>query len=137
MSIILIAPYGDGRNVTSDAFVRPLRAAVGNGILEVNSDRGLWKSAQVQFMDRNADYHRDAEEPSEAFEKDIQDTFAFVADWIDERRNELLEMRRSGLKLILLFDFVIDQDQFELNVPPALMRAAGAAEVPIKMISND
>ncbi len=136
-TISLIASFADGRNVTEDAFVRPLRASVGDRVIRVESNKGEWRSARVEFMNRRADEFRDADEPSEAFARDIADTLAFVARWIDERRTELLRIHAAGLGVVLLLNLFIDQDQMDWLLPPALLRAAGAAEIPIQTITND
>jgi hypothetical protein len=56
-SILLIASFTDGRNVSEETFVPPLRAAVGERVLRVESGRGKWSSAKVEFMNRGADHY--------------------------------------------------------------------------------
>src|SRR5258708_26442333 len=95
---------GRGGTVGGPVLGGPIRATADERIIRVESDKGPWSSAKVEFFNRSADHYRDAEEPSEAFGQEIADTLEFVARWIDERRAELEGVRSSGLDLVLLFD---------------------------------
>lgn len=137
LEMTLVGSFPDGQIVSEDKFAGPLRAVVGERVLRVESGHSKWQSGQVQFMNRNLEFYKDAAEPSEVFFAEIAETFVFIASWIDERRSELDAVRKSGLHVFLLIDVFMDQDQMELTVPPVLMRALGMAQIPIQIIGND
>jgi hypothetical protein len=137
VSIVLIASYPDGRNVGRTDFVAPLVALPSDQVTSVTFDGGAWTSSSIEFLNSSLDSYRAHAEPSEAFFEDVERTFAGVANWIDERRDLLRSVRESGLELTLLVDMVIDQDQMELVLCAAVLRAAGEASIPIQLITND
>jgi hypothetical protein len=136
-SIVLISSYPDGRNVSRSEFVGPLVALPSDRVTSVTFDGGAWTSSNIEFSNFNLDSYRAQAEPSEAFFEDVERIFSGVASWIDERRGLLKSVRESGLELTLLVDMVIDQDQLELVLPAAVLRAAGEAGIPIQVITND
>jgi len=136
-SIVLVASFPDGRIASEDSFVRPLGASVGKRIVRVKSGTSEWEAANVEFINRSLDHYRNTEEPAEAFFAELAETLTFVAGWIDDRQIEFDRIRKSGLKVFLLINLSADQDQMELILPPAVLRAAGAAELPIQIITND
>jgi hypothetical protein len=137
VEITLVASFPDGQIVSEDAFVGPVRAVAGGRVLRVESGHRKWQSGQVEFLNRNLEFYKDAAEPSVAFFEEIADTLAFIAGWVDERRSELEAVRRSGLKIFLLLDIFMDRDQMELTLPPVLLRACGEAQIPVQIVSND
>jgi hypothetical protein len=133
-----ISPWADGRNVLRDHFVDPLRLVVGDGgVLAIEAGAGEWRSAKAVFFNREANAYADREEPSAAFEEDITAAFAAVAEWTDSRSAALRDLRATGLKVVLLIDLFMNDDQMEIVLPSAMLQALGSANVPVHIISND
>jgi hypothetical protein len=136
-SIMLVASFPDGRNVGLDDFVGPLQAQASDDPVKVSYDRGQWASSTIEFFNRSLEDYRDEPEPSAAFFDEITTALTRVAEWIDERKGPLQDIRRSGLDVSLLVDMDIDQDQMELRLSPDVSRACGEAGISIEIITND
>jgi hypothetical protein len=138
IDISLIASHGDGRPVTSNEFIRPLAPTDSDGLLRVVADRGKWASGLVEFVrtDDVKEAYKDADEPSDAFAKDLARSLGRIAAWLGRRTVALRKMAKSGLDPTLIVSMWIDQDQMDLVLPPDLLRACGEGGVRIQLITN-
>jgi hypothetical protein len=136
MGVFLVASYPDGKNVRAEDFTLKLSISESDGVSCV-ADRGTWVSALVTFADLRLSDFQSAEKRSAAFSEALQGRLAAAAKWLGERRETLRQMARDGLGMFLLLDAFIDQDQFEIDLPPALLLACGECDVKIKVLTND
>jgi hypothetical protein len=61
-----------------------------------------------------------------------------AAEWLASVGPEPFELlRQRQVKMRILVDVRIDQDQFELELPPELTACCGRARLGIYLISND
>ena len=127
--------YDDGKNVTSEAFVAPLRVSdQGMGAL---ADRGAWKSALITLSSRLIKDYESYDEPHDAFAADLASDLQRAADWLEERRTEIDKLKSRGMHLDVFADLWIDQEQMELSLPHSLMRVCGELGLKLEVITND
>jgi len=137
VSIVLVASYPEGRNVGRSDFVDMLATPPTDRVAAVTFDEGPWASSKIEFLNRQLHGYQSHAEPATAFFEEIQKTLTDVARWIDDRKAPLKNARESGLEVSLLLDMVIDQDQLDLILPAAILRAAGEAGIPVQVITNE
>jgi hypothetical protein len=139
----LQASREDGRGVTSEEFLAPLRILAGE-VAATRADGGNWASGMVYFaVVRYSDFDHidnsiDAGAQSEQFFEAIVEAFQATARFLDQRSPEITDsMRALGLLLQLFVDVRMDQDQMELEVPPELLASCGRHKLKMFLISND
>ena len=127
--------YDDGKNVTSEAFVAPLR--ISDERMEALADRGAWKSALITLSRRTIKDYEDCDEPHDAFAADVTSDLQRAAQWLQERRIEIETLKGRGMRLDVFVDLWIDQEQMELSLPPSLLGVCGDLGLKLEMITND
>jgi len=139
----LQASRRDGRGVTTDEFVAPLKIQAGE-VEATHSDGGAWASGMVYFAVvryaafAHVDTSADAGAQSEAFYAGVVEAFRAAGRFLNRRRPELTAgIRAAGLSLRLFVDVRMDQDQMELEFPPELLAACGRHGLSVYVISND
>jgi hypothetical protein len=84
-----------------------------------------------------ADYKRFGTERYEEFEKDLQNSLGDFAEWLGTIPTENMDrVRTSGLKVMVLVTFWMDQDQMEFNLLPSLSSELGRLGLKLYLMSN-
>jgi hypothetical protein len=129
--------------VSTSKFLDQLAIQPGE-VESTRADGGAWASGMVYFaVVRYSDFaHVDASSDggaqSIAFEAGIAKAFQTAARFLDRRPPAITAaMRAEGLSLRLFVELRMDQDQMELEFPPALLAACGRHSLGIYVISND
>jgi hypothetical protein len=81
---------------------------------------------------------RSAKEPNTEMSRRLDANFRFIAEWLDRQSSDTFnEVRANKLIVDIFIDVWMDQDQMELALPAALLRACGRLDLPIEIMSND
>jgi hypothetical protein len=142
---LLIGLQASGRpdGVTAAEFLAPLNIQLGEAE-DTRADGGAWASGMVYFpVVRYCDFAHvdtsaDAGAQSIAFEAAVGEALRAAGQFLDRRPPSVTAaMRAAGLKLRLLVEVRMDQDQMELEFPPELLAACGRHGLGVSVISND
>lgn len=131
ISCSLVASRSDGKNVGKSEFVDLLDVEG----FATTSDRGAWASSTVELLTlRCSDFSGD--EPYEAFSSALSSGLETTAQWLS-RNSRALARRPTELKVMVLLEATIDQDQIDLEIPPVLMSACGQCSASLQIVSNE
>jgi hypothetical protein len=80
----------------------------------------------------------DAGARSEAFAKFVRDGLLNAAAWLGRQDSRIFaDLRAAGRKTDVFVDGWIDQDQFDLDLPPEFLKACGALGLTVSILTND
>jgi hypothetical protein len=86
----------------------------------------------------NVDVTADAGARSEAFDAAVREGLVRAAEWLAHQPPAVFEdLRKAGHKTDVFIGGWIDQDQFDLNLPPEFLRACGTLGLTISICTND
>ena len=132
IEVFLVASFPNGMNVSHADFIAPLEV----DDRPTTSDGGQWRTSTVELFSLLREQFATADEPSVAFDQEIRRQLIEVARWLELRSSKLLALV-DELKVTLLIDMLIVQDQMDINLPSELMRICGCCDVSIQLITND
>lgn len=134
--VSLRAWHPSGNPISGQEFVKALSTNASSFVV-VGS--GLqWEAARIVGFELSLEAYKDIEEPYEAYAKSLHDSFIGFSEWLATLSAKSLELLRSrGMNLDVFIGLWIDQDQFDLELPAALMAETGRLRLPIKIVSND
>src|SRR5687767_8955690 len=112
--IALQASAGGRRGTRPEDFIQPLEITPDDGVSGARAVE--WGASVVEFPAvRRRDFHQ-ADEPSEAMFRRVDEVFLLAARFLDARPSEVFAaFRAAGLKVRLFVDVWMDQDQMELT----------------------
>jgi len=67
----------------------------------------------------------------------VAELFTEIGSWLDSRRVQLTGMRSKGLRVALILNGDVDQDQLDLDLEPEFLATCGLASVSIQIITNE
>jgi hypothetical protein len=137
ISISLLASFSDGRNVDKDTFITPLELSDCDQIVSFEVDQGKWGSAYIVFLQEDISSYMSNPEPYTAFYQKIDSVFIYLQDWLSKRKNCIHEMLAKELKISLLVDMWIDDNQMDLELPSSLLLVCGECNINFQIITND
>jgi hypothetical protein len=110
----------------------PVAVEYGPGVPRVR----LLSVAKEDFAE--VDTTTDAGARSEAFAATLRDGLVRAADWLDRQPpGVFLELRTAGRVTDVFISGWIEQDQFDLDLPPEFLRACGALGLTVSICTND
>lgn len=110
----------------------PVTVESGPGVPRVR----LLSVAQEDFA--QADTTADAGAKSEAFAAAVRDELVRVAKWLARQPPAVFEkLRADGRVTDLFVGGWIEQDQFDLDLPPDILQACGALGLTVSICTND
>ncbi len=136
--IALQASFGDGRNISESDFIKCLTIAGEDPIEGTTADRGNWASSCINFsIVRLSDFSTE-DEPHEAMSATLMTVLNGVSSFLNRQSVAAFEDFQSReLKVNLLVDVRMDEDQMEFDLPSGLIASCGRLGLGIYMISND
>lgn len=141
--LIGLQASGRDRGVTAVEFLAPLAIEPGE-VEAIRADGGPWASGMVYLgvvrfsAFDSVDSSIDAGAQSEAFHAGVIDAFRAAGRFLDRRSPEVTAaLRSAGLSLRVFVEVRMDQDQMELEFPPAFLAACGRHGLGIYVLSND
>jgi len=129
-----------GRKIGPGDFLERLLIAPGDPV-KVEDGPGaarirLLSVAQEDFA--HVDTTADAGARSEAFAAAVHDGLVRAAKWLAQQQPAVFaELRAGGRVTDVFVGGWIEQDQFDLDLPPEFLRACGALGLTISICTND
>jgi len=137
LSVNLVASFKNGDNVPFETFLGKLMPSQ-ESPYKYKKSKGAWESALIVLAEEELKNYASDDEPSESFFAAINSKFNDAANWLSNIENRLFEeFREIGLSLSLIIDSWIDQDQFELKIPPKFLAECGNKGIELYVITND
>jgi hypothetical protein len=96
-----------------------------------------WQAASVELLEVAFEELQGAEEPHEAFAARIDRGLRRAAEWLLSRPVEAFERWRvAGRKVDILIGGWLNDQQFDLELPPVFLLACGRAGLSIQICTN-
>ena len=106
--------------------------------VRIKESTSAYQTSLIFFVDESLEEHTDATERHESFNSAIEARLLSAAAWLESRDPDAFDRcRAAGLQVDVLIYSWIDQDQFEVTLPPSFLRACGNAGLSIEVITND
>ena len=138
LSVNVRAWHPDGKRVPDAAFIRRLCPKPAAAVVETHKSRGEWEAARIKLVSVGIDAFAHADEPTEAFAAAVREQLLRAADWLAGLPAPVFnELRRDGFKTDVFIGSWIDQDQFELKLPPEFVAACGRVGLGLSLLTND
>ena len=133
---VSLRAWAPGRAVGAE-FLAALGVDPADGLrTELATGPGL--AAHVYLVDEQLAAHTGAEEPSESFALAVETALLRAAVWLRHRHSGIFERcRADGIRADIFVGSWIDQDQFDLDLPPSFLLACGEAGLPLSIVTND
>jgi hypothetical protein len=97
-----------------------------------------WQAASIVLLEVAFEETQEAEEPHEVFADRMDQGFRRAAEWLSSRPVGAFDgWRASGRKLDIFIGGWLNDEQFDLVLPPAFLSACGRADLPIQISTND
>jgi len=97
-----------------------------------------WEASIITFYEDELIAYKSETEPNEIFVASIEAAFTRITNWLNQRSIEKLnDLRSNGVKIDIFIGLWIDNDQFDLQLPPAFLSACGRLDLKIDIISNN
>jgi hypothetical protein len=136
LSVTLRAWDRTKRAVARSEFIDRLSIRPGDPATEPKKDVGGVTRLELLLVELKA--FEDEEEPTEAFVAAVGDGLLRAAGWLGRQPVEVFEkVRAAGGGGDLFVGGWIERDQFDLDLPPELLRACGTLGLPISICTND
>jgi hypothetical protein len=137
IALVLSAYRPDGQPIESEAFVSGL--GVGIAPYERYGTAEAWGAVGLEVVCLRADVFKDfGTERYEALEEAVQANLLAFAEWLAAIPAENMNrMRANGLKIHIVVNLLMDQDQMEFTLPPKLSVQLGRLGISFYMISNE
>ncbi len=138
VAIVLQASFADGRGVRQEDFHKPLQLAKEDEVETSYGSGKQWESGGVCFAPVRLRDFSSTEEPSEEFFKEVARRLIAIAGFLERRPTAVFQRFQSdGLKVRILIDVWMNQDQMEVDLPCELLIACARHGLGISLISND
>jgi hypothetical protein len=99
---------------------------------------GPGQSSLIYLVEEKLASHRGSADPWEQFAGATEAALVRAADWLERRPVGAFErLRGDSIKVDVLVDAWIDQNQFDVELPAAFVRACGRAGLAIAVVTND
>jgi hypothetical protein len=136
LELFLLASNPEGKSFTGEQFVSALKADVSKCV--VGGSGRKWESARISAFTLLHEAFKDAAEPSEAYANALRAGFIDFSNWLATLSSDSCDaLRDDGMKLVVLIDIWMDQDQMELEFPPGLLIQLARLRLPLELVSND
>jgi hypothetical protein len=123
--------------VYSRDFVEPLYITSEHGFSSVGAEAGLGSTAVINLF-RSSISDCTQEGAYDLFEKELNNAFAMIAEWLGRQpENAFRHFQDVGIRVTLLVNLWIDNDQLDLEFPPSLLLICGKSNINIVVISNE
>ncbi len=129
--------HSDGEQVPDRAFLGKLKP-VARIAVKKHRSREAWESARVTLVSVQADKFDTKDEPSEAFAAAVRKKLLNAAKWLDGQPSALFAgLLDAGYEADVFIESWIDQDQFEVELPPKFIAACGRVGLGVSLLTND
>jgi len=138
--------FSDGRIVRKEDFLLPLGVEPVSPVISIHESDRQWAATLVYFLDITKkgfgqEGGRDGEAEIEAIEtffQDIDREFIGFAAWLSERDSSIFdELRERGIIFDVFIGAWLEDSQFDLSLPPALLLECGKRGLKIEVCTND
>jgi hypothetical protein len=138
LTVSVRAWHPDGKRVPDATFIRRLCPKPTTAVIEAHRSRGEWEAARIELVAVRINAFANANEPTEAFAATMREQLLRAADWLAGLpATAFNELRRGGFKTDVFIGSWIDQDQFELELPPEFVAACGRVGLGLSLLTND
>jgi hypothetical protein len=122
----------------AEDFLEPLHITPRPPVIALERGRLHGQATRVVFFRGGPEDYASSAEPSEAFAAALAGALHDMAAWLRERSVEDFgRVRGRGVRLDISISGAVTDDQFELGLPSALLEAAGARGLDVKIVTND
>jgi hypothetical protein len=136
LRLSLLAWNPDGKPLSGEQLASALSANVSRFV--VGGSGTKWESARISAFTILHEAYKAEDQPSEAFENAMLAGFIDFSTWLATLASNACDaLRAHGMKLAVLIDFWMDQDQMDLELPPELLIQLGRLRLPLQLVSND
>jgi hypothetical protein len=135
-AVSLRAWHPSGDSISGQEFVNALGTDASRFTVVGSGQR--WEAARIVGFEMSLEVFQDMEEPHEHYAKAVRDSFIAFSKWLATLSPKPFEILRSKrMNLDVFIGFLIDQNQFDLELPSQLLAETGRLNLAIKMSSND